>query len=544
MDNEILYGPCPCGSGKKYKFCCYTRKPAEKSGLKTTYAGLHKRSDDDTDFILAGDFERGEKLSSRGYACMQQGAYEEAIAWFRQSIDAAPFIPSPYNNMALCLYAVGNLREAIRAQQAALPACALPNPFGVCNLAMFHLVINEHETAEAYLDQALKMDLPNDDARIKLCETLARFGRHREILKQVDSASVKEGCRDVFFFSGIAAANLEMYRRAEADLERVRISHPKHAMIVRYIDCLKKKATPKTVNGSWLYFLAYEICPIAYVEKILKGGKKNKKEIDKWLTGLTLIEFCTALLNEDRDECHESAVDMLARAKHPEAMKLLRTLVNGDIGSDELRLSALRYLDELGEIDGRNGVKISLKGQRQKVVSSGISLNSEHVYGDLPKQFRRTFEKGVKAQSKGKYEQAGKLFEEIMEGAPEFYPACLNYAVTLVNRGIYDEAERLLRELVSEHPTYLFAHAALLQLFLNDQRMDEAKALFENTNSTLPEETHPSAMSAWLAAQAIYYMQQDLLEEAGHCVELALKIDSGSLSAINAKQALAYMCAE
>ena len=22
IDNNMLYGPCPCGSGKKFKFCC------------------------------------------------------------------------------------------------------------------------------------------------------------------------------------------------------------------------------------------------------------------------------------------------------------------------------------------------------------------------------------------------------------------------------------------------------------------------------------------------------------------------------------------
>jgi hypothetical protein len=25
MDNEILYAPCPCGSKKKFKFCCLSK---------------------------------------------------------------------------------------------------------------------------------------------------------------------------------------------------------------------------------------------------------------------------------------------------------------------------------------------------------------------------------------------------------------------------------------------------------------------------------------------------------------------------------------
>lgn len=29
-DTAVLYGPCKCGSGNKFKFCCY-RKPKEKA---------------------------------------------------------------------------------------------------------------------------------------------------------------------------------------------------------------------------------------------------------------------------------------------------------------------------------------------------------------------------------------------------------------------------------------------------------------------------------------------------------------------------------
>ncbi len=111
---------------------------------------------------------------------------------------------------------------------------------------------------------------------------------------------------------------------------------------------------------------------------------------------------------------------------------------------------------------------------------------------------------------------------DILTASPDFYPARFNYAVSLLHQKRLDEAEPILLKLVNKHPDYLFAKASLVQLYLQTGRPTQASELIQTT--ALPEETHPTAMAQWMAAQALFHADQEDYKSARRCIESAHNI--------------------
>lgn len=125
LDNMINSDlPCPCGSGKKYRFCCQ-RMAKDVNALKATLSPK-----------ALADLEESESLQAKGMRCMDQGQYEQAIIYFTKALEASRLIGTPANNLALCLFITGKLEEAVQVQRQSLKDSPLPNPFGLANLSM------------------------------------------------------------------------------------------------------------------------------------------------------------------------------------------------------------------------------------------------------------------------------------------------------------------------------------------------------------------------------------------------------------------------
>lgn len=155
----------------------------------------------------------------------------------------------------------------------------------------------------------------------------------------------------------------------------------------------------------------------------------------------------------------------------------------------------------------------------------GVQLNPEFRFGGtLPRALDKIYVKaitdGQKRNPNG--EKIGKVYQQVMRAAPDFYPVRYNYAITLVHRQRYAEAEPILRELYEQHPDYLFAPATLVQLCVAQGRNDEAKALIENL--TLPAETHPSAMVSWMIAQHLYADNQGDYAASERCLDMVREL--------------------
>jgi tetratricopeptide (TPR) repeat protein len=91
MDNKEKYKPCPCGSGKKLKFCCYEirRKFTIEQYLENK-----------------GKFEKA-------FRCLQDGNFEEAIQGFNQVLSSEPDHVQSYGNLGLAYAGLGDRKNAL-----------------------------------------------------------------------------------------------------------------------------------------------------------------------------------------------------------------------------------------------------------------------------------------------------------------------------------------------------------------------------------------------------------------------------------------------
>jgi tetratricopeptide (TPR) repeat protein len=515
------YRPCPCGSGKKYKFCCLQKQRERASRSDNLiFPVLPAKPETGLDLgapVLVGDLDESRRLCDQGLQLMAKGEYGKAIPVLRKAAAEAPFVYTSANNLALCLFVTGKLEEAICAQRDSIEAGPLPNPFGLANLATFQLVNGNEAEGEQALDQVMDMELPSADACIKVCETLARFKRHQAILDTADKSGYGHD-PVVCFFTGIAAANLGLRERAQQDLKQVQPGHHKADMVQRYLRHLREGSSPHTARGDWPYLISLEVCPVEIIAGNIKSNSTD------WMTRRIAAYCFEAMLNETADK-PDDAIALLSQVTHPEGTALLWMLVKGTFGPDSLRMAALRALQERGAVKPGQQIEMHLNGARSKVATVGTRLDSEYRFGGtLPSALDKLYAKTVKA-GYGKHpdwDAIGGNYQRIMNEAPDYFPARYNFAVSLLHRGRTDEAERILRELVAPHPEYLFAPATLLQILVNKGQTQEADALVQS--AATPAETHPEAMVAWMVAQTLYHVAAGRDKEACHCIEMARKI--------------------
>ena len=178
------YEPCMCGSGKKYKFCCYQKK---NDAAAPSTAGLSSSAHTKDVFadLFAADEDKcleSFDLNQKGLQLMRSGDLEEVLTYFRKAIATMPQIYTASNNLALCLLVLGRLDEAIQVQKEGLMASPFPNPFGLANMATFLYISGDEIGCQRNIDEAVKLKMPSSDACVKVCEVLARLRRHQAII--------------------------------------------------------------------------------------------------------------------------------------------------------------------------------------------------------------------------------------------------------------------------------------------------------------------------------------------------------------------------
>ncbi len=483
-DNIDPYSPCFCGSGKKYRFCCQRKK---NNPLAVPANREHS--------VVLADFAEGERLHDKGLKYMQLGQFEQAISWFTQVLELDRTNCSPANNLALCLFFTGKFDEAIRVQRQSFEDSPYPNPFGMANLSLFHLVFGDEKEAEEAASLAAKQLFSHVEAAVKVCETLARLKRHRDIIETADSSDFSSD-PNVRFYTGVAAANLGDSKRAIDDLSCVPIGHCKAKMAQQYVQHLKNNTQPNTVRKDWPYLLPEEFC----INHLIKQDDAPMKAL---MSSRYMVDFVEARLNAEPDDT-EDAVKLLELCKHPEATALLWLILKGTFGPDKLRFHAARILTKKGEIQPGDELELLHKGIPTKQQLVSICLNSKFSFCEVPPDIEKRYQKLFLAGRKPfpNWYKIAVGYQELLKEAPHYYPLQYNYAVSLAYTERGKEAESILRSLVAEYPEYLFARASLLSILVHNKRLTEADQVAKR--SDFPKETHPDAYAAWLVSMTEY----------------------------------------
>ncbi|NLF94965.1 MAG: tetratricopeptide repeat protein [Oligosphaeraceae bacterium] len=483
-DDTAPDSSCSRGSGKKNRSC----SPRENNQTPAPAAN-RKRP------VVSGDMEECDRLHHKGLVYMQRGQFKQAISWFTKALAVDKSICNPANNLALSLFLMGKTEEAICVQRQSFADCPLPNPFGLANLSLFLLFLGDEQGADEAASLAAQQQALNAEATIKVCEMLARLRRHRDILATADASDFGSEPY-VLFYTGVAAANLGNRDRALADLSRVPIGFVKAKLAQTSLQHLKNNTQPNTVRQDWPYLLPEEF----YVSCLFTG---DDAAILSLVSRRYVVDFAETLLNDNPDD-PGIAMSMLEVCEHPEAVAVLRLIMKGSFGSDQLRCQAASLLAEKGEIKPGEEFEMFHHGQCgiEKIFS--IHLNPEFTYGEMPPSVGKRYHKLVLASHKpfADWQKIGAGYQKLAQEAPDYYPLRYNYAVSLYKCHRIQETESILRSLVAEYPAYLFARAALLSLLVHTKRLEEAEQLANQTD--FPKETHPDAYVAWLTSKMAY----------------------------------------
>jgi Flp pilus assembly protein TadD len=170
--------PCPCGSGRKYKFCCGAARSAVSSNAAPSIPVFSPVGDRETEpgpaqavIQRAANLLRGGKyeeaiaplqeaarllpynpsvLSDLGLVCLRCRRAAEAIGWFKRSLALRPNFARTHHHLATALEQTGDEEAALAAYRLAI---ALNPQLAEANNRIAALMLvkgKRREAAEAY----------------------------------------------------------------------------------------------------------------------------------------------------------------------------------------------------------------------------------------------------------------------------------------------------------------------------------------------------------------------------------------------------------
>jgi Flp pilus assembly protein TadD len=172
---------CPCGSGRKYKFCCGAARPAARSDVAATPAPRSSAP--------AGLAQSTIQLAA---SLLAAGKYEEAIAPLQQAVRLGPSNPSVLSDLGLACLRCRRVPEAIAWLQRSLALRA--------NFAGTHYILGvaleqtgNDEAAVAAYRRAIALNPKLAAAYNRVAAFLLAKGRRREAAEAFDRASAAAG---------------------------------------------------------------------------------------------------------------------------------------------------------------------------------------------------------------------------------------------------------------------------------------------------------------------------------------------------------------
>lgn len=273
IDSDMLYGPCPCGSGNKFKFCCWpkcrdsidadmTRSDIVKT-VRCEAAGVFHRTDN----------AEADAACNEGLAEYKSGNDAKGRELFRKARTLDPKMWAAWNNEAICAWEMGDVEGAYDAQLKGVEAFPERNTFGAACLAMYSHVLGRDREALEWIGRALADKYPlSRDVVLQVCRALAVFRRHREIVEYV-AASGMDDDEIVAFYMGTAWANLGETAKA-LDAFEIAAHGPYGAMAGHYAKTISDEAFPfAAYDGDWPYFWMGNFPPAKWFDEDLNDGR-------------------------------------------------------------------------------------------------------------------------------------------------------------------------------------------------------------------------------------------------------------------------------
>ena len=352
IGQEIVYAPCPCGSGKKFKFCCFKRY-RNLLDDDMTLAEVTQLVRCEASGIKSGarSFDpEAERLHGEGYDLMVSRKFEDARAAFRRSREIDPEHNASWNNEASCAWEMGDYAAACDIQREGNAKMRAVDSFGLARLAVYAHTIGLEDEAVRSLEAALAVPPISVYGALETCFALALYHRHRDIVEYVAKSGMADSVR-LMLYTGIAHANLNEMGQARLDLEKTGTSQ--HAELAeRYLDAMSDKCLPWTADGDdWPYFDRLNFAPARFfAEDALQG-------VDPFVRcPKALAEDCIAFLLADNTLVTHDALTLVRKLTSERASKM--AVILEDMVKAEDEQEAREEAERLADVDANGNPRV------------------------------------------------------------------------------------------------------------------------------------------------------------------------------------------
>ncbi len=487
------YGPCPCGSGRKYKFCCRARDQA-RGRRQQPWAG--PPAGPSAEIEREFDPARYEALNRRGSDLLEAWKPREAIPWFERAIEEFPGVAAPHNNLALARFLCGEVGRAIDVAENAVRCVDSDNLFTLAVLVQLYLFAGRDQEAAEIGTRVENLFPPDAGAAFKQCESLARLRRH-EAVYACAAAALRASPPDpaLFeFFAGAAAANLGRYDEARTRLRAASGQRDRGPRARRYLECLGRGVSAVSLEGGWPY-----LEPGDWVPGTMLASFRSDETVRRYPGMVALsVAFLDEFVAEGKEADAARIVESLGALGTPRALEVLRKIASGTYGPDKLRIAALAGLGRSGERPAPGGPPTWLGGKWRETETFGIELTAEAAY-PVREDLRAPMEALLEALRAGRWADVEREARGILERDPGNLKAMQNLSAALHHQGREAEGEALLHAIIAADPSYLFAPATLASLRISRGRVEEAREILRNAR--ISPRMHPEAYGAFLGAQ-------------------------------------------
>ena len=506
IDQDILYSECPCGSGKKFKFCCYPSirddLPRDPTRADVTDAiRLRSRAARLTELEAksgAIDFDRFHELIGRGLRHLHNGRYRESKRVLLQAKDEFGMLPTAYNNLALCALVQGNLKEAEEWVQEVVRRFPAENPFGLAMYADIRYLRGDVIGALDIIERAEQIVPPSVDQAVRVCESMAHFKDHERIVRYAE----KSGYTDdpgMAFFLGIALANLGRHADAARSL-RIAVRGTQPDYVTRILEEVTAGKRPQTICGDWMYFTPESFTLFAGLMKSVKDGGGQQADLSsEALAEMVEVETNAGLIGPSE------AIKFLSTSVAKRAERMLDALRSDTSRPESVRKAAEKaYAKQFAD----NELGKRLRSMPDGQIENMIITEDAATHAPLDPAYEESYFKAVHicldpSSRKSDLKEALRLFKDLYAKVPDNPAVANNYASALSRLGFAAEAMAIVRDCFAHHPEYVFGAANHLSMLMVSRKMDEARAMIENYR--LPQRIHPDAYLSWLRVEMRYY---------------------------------------